>query len=1247
MAAVAERHARAIEAFAAGRADEAARLLAAEIGDQESAELWNDWATVKASQGEGEEALAGLARALALEPGHAMAAYNLGALLVLAGKARRGVALLREALPRLPAEERAHAEALLAEHGGAAAPDPAVTALDAWAPRDGAGHEYFLVHRERYAASLELLPAARPGQRLLELGASFHHMTPALEAKGWTVTCADRWPGEARKVSSVARPGAGTRSWEVDNFDLEGAFPYPDATFDAVVCCEILEHLAVDPMRMLAEVNRVLAPGGLLLLTTPNVASAKGVASLLAGESPWVFGQFVPGGGPGDRHSREYTADEIPALLRAAGFETAALETRNAWWKDRDAVLARLVAGGWRIGRRGDDVLALARKAGPVAERHPEAFYVARATHAEGRDEVRAALRRVLLVHEVLPHHDRSGSDLRILQVVRRMRAAGHEVTYVARSGVNRERYQGPLEELGVHVYAHDAERLAAFGQDAEPSWRLEDVLRAGAFDVAILFHWFWAGLSVTEQYLDDVRRLSPGTRIVVLTDDRHGVRELRGAELSKLAIDLERAADFTSRELECYRAADLVAAITEDDRRGLLELAPELDIELLPMTAEAPGSDAGFEARRGFVFLGNFENLANRDGATWFVEEVWPRIRKRLPGAELSLAGNAVPAAYQGKAGVTVVGHLADLAPALARWRVFVSPIRFGTGIKTKNLAAMGNGLPIVTTSCGAEGMGLADGETAMLADDPAAFAEKAVRLHQERALWEAVAAAGVAHVRAEFGVERLDRRIAAVLDAACARPARPFDPAHGFSAREVERAEPGVLTLRPSHGRVDLRVRALVRLAAERAEAGDLRGAREQVRHVFQYARGRTPANLVYARAFRLLERAYRAEGDLAAAERSAREADGCLPELAPALRRLRPPAGRPALSVVIPTYDRRPTLARCLDALSRQSIDPEEFEVVVVDDGSPDGTAAWLERQATPFALRVHAQPNGGPGAARRLGVEQARGDLLLLANDDTIAHPDLLAEHLRFHREHPGTCFAALGGFDYEPPAARRALTYFLAASPFLFPQRQMAPDLFFGPSQFVTCNLSIRRDAVLAAGSFDPAFRVAEDTDLGIRLARLGVKVVYLPGARAIHDHLTITIQDLVRRARSYGAVWPTLLERHPELELAQLGVELSGPIGARDVERVRAAIGPLRAEVDSLAKLLEEQDARDFAAILPNRKAAGAVLRIFAEALPRLHWFHVLDGLCGAVTARDAGRRGATPGRAPPGRPVGDVPAAR
>ena len=116
----------------------------------------------------------------------------------------------------------------------------------------------------------------------------------------------------------------------MDLFDAEkDPFPYADGSFSTVLCCELLEHLPADPMHMMAEINRILKPGGHLVLTTPNLASLRAVAGILQGFHPQLFSAYIrPRNGVVDaRHAREYTPVELRKLLEDSGFEVTLLET--------------------------------------------------------------------------------------------------------------------------------------------------------------------------------------------------------------------------------------------------------------------------------------------------------------------------------------------------------------------------------------------------------------------------------------------------------------------------------------------------------------------------------------------------------------------------------------------------------------------------------------------------------------------------------------------------------------------------------------------------------------------------------------------------------------------------------------------------------------------------------------------------------------------------------------------------------
>lgn len=166
-------------------------------------------------------------------------------------------------------------------------------------------------------------------------------------------------------------------------FDAEkDRFPYGDGYFSTVLCCELVEHLTADPMHMMAEINRILRPGGNLVLTTPNIGSLRAIAAILSGHHPGFFPAYIrpraEGEEPEARHNREYTAREIVLLFHYAGFEMTLLETgpfREEPKPEHEWVKHLLKRYEQPTDLRGDGIYAVGRKIGPVRERYPSWLY--------------------------------------------------------------------------------------------------------------------------------------------------------------------------------------------------------------------------------------------------------------------------------------------------------------------------------------------------------------------------------------------------------------------------------------------------------------------------------------------------------------------------------------------------------------------------------------------------------------------------------------------------------------------------------------------------------------------------------------------------------------------------------------------------------------------------------------------------------------------------------------------------------
>lgn len=209
------------------------------------------------------------------------------------------------------------------------------------------------------------------------------------------------------------------------------------------------------------------------------------------------------------------------------------------------------------------------------------------------------------------------------------------------------------------------------------------------------------------------------------------------------------------------------------------------------------------------------------------------------------------------------------------------------------------------------------------------------------------------------------------------------------------------------------------------------------------------------------------------------------------------------RPYFSVVIPTYNRLGRLRDVIAAFERQAYPSDGYEIIVISDGSTDGTDAYLETLHSTRRVRWLTQSNQGPAAARNAGVQTAIGEFIVFVDDDVVPEPQLLEEHARSHYE-AARDVVVLGplltpeGFEMAP--------WVRWEQEMLMKQynAMLRGDWPATARQFYTGNASLRRSHILSAGGFDEGFRRAEDVELAYRLAKNGLEFVFNIQAAGMH-----------------------------------------------------------------------------------------------------------------------------------------------
>ena len=238
-------------------------------------------------------------------------------------------------------------------------------------------------------------------------------------------------------------------------------------------------------------------------------------------------------------------------------------------------------------------------------------------------------------------------------------------------------------------------------------------------------------------------------------------------------------------------------------------------------------------------------------------------------------------------------------------------------------------------------------------------------------------------------------------------------------------------------------------------------------------------------------------------------------------------------PMVSVIVATYNRADAVARLLSNLAEQTLPAEQFEVIVVDDGSKEPAEARLRGLATPFRLEVVTQANAGPAAARHRAITRASGELLVIVDDDMRVRPDFLAAHVAAHPK--GTRHVALGPVrtdrDARLPLFERFHTNIIERV--LSDAREGRVAL--RGSHVYTGNVSMRRADYLAAGGFDHSLRISEDAELGLRLEQSGATVVLCDEAVAMHESDHASLAGWMRRSEAYGGADARISEKHPSL----------------------------------------------------------------------------------------------------------------
>ncbi len=403
-----------------------------------------------------------------------------------------------------------------------------------------------------------------------------------------------------------------------------------------------------------------------------------------------------------------------------------------------------------------------------------------------------------LVIDDRVPEWDRNAGGVTLSQYLHLLQDMGYQVTFCpAFDAAPTQPYTAALQQDGIEVL-HAPETL--------DRW-----LRANGRQVDLV----WTARPDVAGPVLDLIRAETRAPVLYYTHDLHHLRERRRWELEGDPHALAESKRLKRIETRIFAEADRVMAPSEEEAAAIRADVPAAQVHaippyILPVAPLArPGPDS---AREALIFVGGYNHLPNVDAAVWLVQEVMPLVWAALPDVRLLLVGNAPPPAVENLASrrVSVTGFVSDVAPLYAQSRLSVNPLRYGAGVKGKIVASLQEGVPVVTTAVGNEGLNLTHGAEAWVAETAAGLAAGIIALYRDAARCAAMAAAGQAVLRRRFSEDAARAALMGVLGQwacrVCGRsaPARPAPCPHCAADAEAQCLASAILHgLPPGQGR------------------------------------------------------------------------------------------------------------------------------------------------------------------------------------------------------------------------------------------------------------------------------------------------------------------------------------------------------------------------------------------------------------------------------------------------------------
>jgi GT2 family glycosyltransferase/SAM-dependent methyltransferase len=352
----------------------------------------------------------------------------------------------------------------------------------------------------------------------------------------------------------------------------------------------------------------------------------------------------------------------------------------------------------------------------------------------------RKVAKRILFLDACVLTPDQDAGSVMVFNHLKTFQSLGYKVTFAPDNLHRAEGYTANMQRIGIEcLYWPQTKSIKSHLEEHGEDYDLV----------------FMTRVDVAAKHGDDVRAHCPRARTIFNTIDLHFVREQRWAELEKNSELAQKALKRKDLELSIAAKSDCTLVVSSYEQEVLLKENSRLNVSVVPLTVEMPGRQTEFHERSGLLYIGGFQHTPNVDAVLYFVQSIYPLIKLELPDIKFYVLGSKPPDEILDLAtdsSIVVTGYLEDVAPYFNRCRLSVAPLRYGAGLKGKVITSLSYGLPMVASTIACEGIGLEDETNILIADEPAEFAKKIIRLYTDATLWNRLSTAGFEKVNRDY---------------------------------------------------------------------------------------------------------------------------------------------------------------------------------------------------------------------------------------------------------------------------------------------------------------------------------------------------------------------------------------------------------------------------------------------------------------------------------------------------------------